>query len=84
MQMVLTRHLICFGSAAACSIRAMLLSNGQLGLDALKDQIAAGAFMLCGSVVFLVPAIYLTARLLTNGQLLDVRTGTERPRAMAQ
>jgi putative membrane protein len=55
------------------------------GLDALKDQIAAGAFMwVCGSLVFLVPAIYLTARLLTNRRLLDVKTGMERSRAMAQ
>jgi putative membrane protein len=61
------------------------LVDRPFGFDALKDQIAAGAFMwVCGSVVFLIPAIYLTARLLTNGPLLDVRTEMERPRAMAQ
>jgi putative membrane protein len=41
------------------------------GIDALKDQIAAGAFMwVFGSLVFLVPAIYLTTRFLTNGRLV--------------
>jgi putative membrane protein len=55
------------------------------GLDALKDQIAAGAFMwVFGSVVFLIPAIYLTARSLANGRLIDEKTGLERARAMAQ
>jgi putative membrane protein len=55
------------------------------GLDALKDQIAAGAFMwVFGSVVFLIPAIYLTARFLANGRLIDEKTGLERARAMAQ
>ena len=55
------------------------------GLDALKDQTAAGALMwVFGSVVFLVPAIYLTARLLTNGHLIDVKTELRRLRAMAQ
>lgn len=50
-----------------------------------KDQIAAGAFMwVFGSLVFLVPAMYLTARFLTNGRLLDEKTGLERARAMAQ
>jgi putative membrane protein len=55
------------------------------GLDALKDQIAAGAFMwVFGSLVFLVPAIYLTAQFLTNGRLIDEKTELERARAMAQ
>ena len=41
------------------------------GIDALKDQIAAGAFMwVFGSLVFLVPAIYLTTRFLANGRLV--------------
>jgi putative membrane protein len=54
-------------------------------LDALKDQIAAGAFMwVFGSVVFFIPAIYLTARLLANSRLIDEKTGLERARAMAQ
>ena len=61
------------------------LVNRPFGLDALKDQIAAGAFMwVFGSMVFLVPAIYLTARFLTNGRLMDEKTGLERARAMAQ
>ena len=43
------------------------------GIDALTDQVAAGAFMwVFGSVVFLVPAIYLTARLLANGRLVKL------------
>ena len=61
------------------------LVDRPLGLDALKDQIAAGAFMwVFGSLVFLVPAVYLTARFLTNGRLIDEKTGLERARAMAQ
>jgi cytochrome c oxidase assembly factor CtaG len=60
------------------------LVNRPFGLDALKDQIAAGAFMwVFGSVVFLIPAIYLTARFLANGRLIDEKTGLERARAMA-
>jgi hypothetical protein len=55
------------------------------GLDALKDLIATGAFMwVFGSVAFLIPAIYLTARLLANGRLIDEKTGLERARGMAQ
>jgi putative membrane protein len=54
-------------------------------LDALQDQAAAGAFMwVFGSIVFLIPAIYLTVRFLANGRLMDEKTGTERARAMAQ
>jgi putative membrane protein len=61
------------------------LVDRPFGLDALTDQIAAGAFMwVFGSLVFLVPAIYLTARSLANGRLIDVKTGLERARAMAQ
>ena len=55
------------------------------GIAALKDQIAAGAFMwVFGSLVFLVPAIYLTTQFLTNGRLVNEQTGLERPRALAQ
>lgn len=55
------------------------------GLDALEDQVAAGAFMwVFGSVVFLIPAIYLTARFLSNGRLIDEKTGLEKAHAMAQ
>ena len=61
------------------------LVDRPFGLDALQDQVAAGAFMwVFGSVVFLIPAIYLTARLLANGRLIDEKTGLERARAMAQ
>ena len=60
------------------------LVHRPFGLDALKDQIAAGAFMwVFGSVVFLIPAIYLTARFLANGRLINEKTGLERARAMA-
>ena len=45
------------------------------GIDALKDQISAGAFMwVFGSLVFLVPAICFTAQILTNARLLDEKT----------
>jgi cytochrome c oxidase assembly factor CtaG len=55
------------------------------GIDALKDQVAAGAFMwVFGSLVFLVPAIYLTSRFLANGRLVSEKTGLERVRALAQ
>jgi hypothetical protein len=37
-----------------------------------------------GSLVFLFPAIYLTARFLTKGRLFDEKTGLERARAMAR
>ena len=54
------------------------------GIDALKDQIAAGAFMwVFGSLVFLVPAIYLTTRFLANGRLVNEKTGLEKTRALA-
>jgi hypothetical protein len=56
-----------------------------LGLDALKNQIAAGAFTwVFGSLVFLIPANHLTARSLANGRLINEKTGLERARAMAQ
>jgi hypothetical protein len=55
------------------------------GIDALKDQIAAGAFMwVFGSLVFLVPAIYLTTRLLANRRLVNEKTGLEGARALVQ
>jgi putative membrane protein len=55
------------------------------GIDALKDQIAAGAFMwVFGSLVFLIPAIYLTTRFLANDRLVSEKTGLERTRALAQ
>jgi cytochrome c oxidase assembly factor CtaG len=61
------------------------LVDRPFGIDALKDQIAAGALMwVFGSVIFLIPAIYLTARFLANGRLIDEKTGLERARAMAQ
>lgn len=61
------------------------LVDRPFGLDALKDQIAAGASMwVFGSLVFITPAIYLTARFLTNGRLIDEKTGLERARAVAQ
>jgi cytochrome c oxidase assembly factor CtaG len=61
------------------------LVDRPFGLDALQDQIAAGAFMwVFGSLVFLIPAICLTARFLGNSRLIDEKTGLERARAMAQ
>jgi putative membrane protein len=54
-------------------------------IDALQDQIAAGAFMwVFGSLVFLVPAIHLTTRFLANGRLVNAKTVLEAARGMAQ
>ena len=37
------------------------------GLSALNDQVAAGAFMwVCGSVIYLVPAVAIVAQLLSS------------------
>jgi len=53
--------------------------------SALKDQIAAGAFMwVIGSLVFLVPAIYLATQFLANDRLVNEKTGLEKARALAQ
>jgi len=56
------------------------------GLSALNDQVAAGAFMwVCGSMVYLIPAVAIVAQLLTPGKVgspaadLD---GTERSSAL--
>lgn len=65
--------------------RSYAFVDGPVVLDVLKDRIALGAFMRAfGYLVFFVPAMYLTARFLTNGQLIDEKTGLERARAMAQ
>jgi cytochrome c oxidase assembly factor CtaG len=54
------------------------------GIDALRDQITAGAFMwVFGSLVFLVPAIYLTTRFLANSRLVNEKTELEESRALA-
>jgi putative membrane protein len=52
--------------------RLLYASYGEIprpfGLSALNDQVAAGAFMwVCGSVIYLVPAIAIVARLLASG-----------------
>jgi len=67
-------------SAFLCfSGRLLYPSYGQIprpfGLSALNDQVAAGAFMwVMGSIVFLIPAVAITARLLSATH----RTGTVR------
>ncbi|MGA8782585.1 MAG: cytochrome c oxidase assembly protein, partial [Terracidiphilus sp.] len=39
------------------------------GLSALNDQVAAGAFMwVFGSIVYLIPAVAIVAKLLSSGQ----------------
>jgi hypothetical protein len=88
---LLTSDLVNTGLSAFLCFSGRLLypsyaiADRPFGLDALKDQIAAGAFMwVLGSVVFLIPAISLTARFLANGRLIDEKTGLERVRAMAQ
>ena len=55
------------------------------GIDALKDQIAAGAFMwVFGSLVFLYPAIYRTILLLANDRLVSPKAVPGRARALAR
>lgn len=55
------------------------------GIDALTDQIAAGAFMwVFGSVVFVVPAIVLTVRLLSGGRRVQPDIPLEKIRALAR
>ena len=55
------------------------------GIDALRDQIAAGAFMwVCGSLVFVVPATVLTLRALTNARLVRPSMQLENDRALVQ
>jgi putative membrane protein len=55
------------------------------GIDALRDQISAGAFMwVFGSVVFLIPAIALTVRWLTNRRLVQPSNSLERTRALVR
>jgi putative membrane protein len=55
------------------------------GIDALKDQIGAGAFMwVFGSVVFLIPAVALTVRSLTNRRLVHLSNSVDRPQALVR
>jgi len=67
-------------SAFLCfSGRLLYPSYGEIprpfGLSALNDQIAAGAFMwVMGSIVFLIPAVAITAQLLSAGhRAVDIR-----------
>ncbi len=67
-------------SAFLCfSGRLLYPSYGEIvprpfGLSALSDQIAAGAFMwVAGSIVFLIPALWLTMQLLQGPQMAPVR-----------
>jgi cytochrome c oxidase assembly factor CtaG len=54
-------------------------------IDALRDQIAAGAFMwVFGSLVFLVPTIFLIVRILMSATPVDSKTGLEKACAPAQ
>ena len=87
---LLTSDLVNTGLSAFLSFSGRLLYpsyaivNRPFGIDALKDQAAAGAIMwVFGSIVFLIPAIYLTVRYLANGRLIDGKTGLERARGMA-
>jgi putative membrane protein len=55
------------------------------GIDALTDQVAAGAFMwVFGSLVFVVPAVVLTLRLLTGGRLVRPGIQMEKTHALAR
>ena len=87
---LLTSDLVNTGLSAFLSFSGRLLYpsyaivNRPFGIDALKDQAAAGAIMwVFGSIVFLIPAIYLTVRYLANGRLIDGKTGLESARGMA-
>jgi putative membrane protein len=78
-------------SAARLNVRARLFypSYGVIGrpfgINAVKDQIVAGAFMwIFGSLLSLVPAIYLTTQFLANDRLVKDKTGLEIARALAQ
>jgi cytochrome c oxidase assembly factor CtaG len=54
-------------------------------IDALTDQIAAGAFMwVFGSLVFVVPAIILTLQVLTTDRLISPNIQLEKTRALAR
>jgi putative membrane protein len=55
------------------------------GIDALTDQIAAGAFVwVFGSLMFVVPATVLTLRFLKSGRLVRPSTQLEKARALAR
>jgi putative membrane protein len=86
MSVLVNRRLsafLCFSGRLSYPSYALIAQP--FGLDALKDQIAAGVFMwVFSSLVLLGPAVYLTTRFLTNGRLIDEKTGLERTRAMAQ
>jgi cytochrome c oxidase assembly factor CtaG len=61
------------------------LEERPLGIDALNDQIGAGAFMwVFGSLVFVVPAIYLTVDILMGSRRVGTKAELERVRALAQ
>jgi cytochrome c oxidase assembly factor CtaG len=53
------------------------------GINPLTDQIAAGAFMwVCGSIVFLVPAVVLTMRSLMSRRLVQPTHSMDRPQVL--
>lgn len=55
------------------------------GINALTDQIAAGAFMwVFGSLVFVVPAMALVLRALSSGRLVRPGIQLEKTRALAR
>ena len=61
------------------------LEERPFGIDALKDQIGAGAFMwVFGSLVFVVPAIFLIVDILMGSRPIGTKAEMERVRALAQ
>ena len=61
------------------------LEERPFGIDALKDQIGAGAFMwVFGSLVFVVPAIFLIVDILMGSRPVGTKAEMERIRALAQ
>jgi cytochrome c oxidase assembly factor CtaG len=86
---LLTSDLVNTGLSAFLCFSGRLLyptydiENRPFGIDALSDQVAAGSFMwVCGSVVFVVPAIYLAVSILTSHRSMMKPPEIERYRAL--
>src|SRR5208282_3096602 len=88
---LLTADLVNTGLSAFLCFSGRLVSPSYavverpFGIDALTDQIAAGAFMwVFGSLVFVVPAMALILRVLTSGRLVRPGIQLEKTRALAR
>jgi cytochrome c oxidase assembly factor CtaG len=88
---LLTADLVNSGvSAALCFSGRLLYPSYGLavrpyGIDALTDQIAAGASMwVFGSVVFLIPAVTLTVQSLSNRRLVHLNNSIKLPQTLVR